>query len=114
MQRSCVYEKGGAGMRIKGVIFEDDKGREFVMVCGELYPAAAKVFALKGWQRRRLVPLQYTERELRHIARGVHAALRDIIEYLSTTIGGVDDNISNQANCVNSLPKPQKASLHAR
>ena len=98
-------------MRLKGVIFEDDKGREFVMVCGELYPAASKVFALKGWQRRRLVPLRYTERELRQTARGVHAMLTDIVEHLSTSVGCVDNGISYKANCVNSLSKPQKRSL---
>lgn len=101
-------------MRIKGVIFEDSQGREFVMMCGELYPEAAKVFALKGWQRRRLVPLQYTEPELRHIAKGVHATLTNLIEHLSTTIGCESDEVSRKANCVNALPKSQNTSLHAR
>lgn len=69
-------------MNVKGFIIEDNQGREFVVVCEPPYRQLGRTFALRGWQRRRLVPLQYTERELRKIAGGVLATLHDLFRRL--------------------------------
>ena len=69
-------------MNVKGFIIEDDQGREFVVVYEPPYRQLGGTFSLRGWQRRRLVPLQYTERELRTIASGVLAALHDLFRSL--------------------------------
>ncbi len=69
-------------MNVKGFIIEDDQGREFVLVCEPPYRQLGGTFSLRGWQRRRLVPLQYTERELRKITGGVLAALHDLFRSL--------------------------------
>jgi len=72
-------------MKVKGFIFEDDQGREFVMVCEQLSDRSAKTFALRGWQRRRLVPLQYTEQEYRQIVAQVLLTLDDLYSSLAST-----------------------------
>ena len=69
-------------MNVKGFIMEDDQGREFVVVCEPPYNRLGGTFFLRGWQRRRLVPLQYTERERRKIASGVLATLSDLFRSL--------------------------------
>ena len=69
-------------MNVKGFIIEDNQGREFVLVCEPPYRQLGGTFSLRGWQRRRLVPLQYTERELRKITGGVLAALYDLFRSL--------------------------------
>ena len=69
-------------MNVKGFIIEDDQGREFVVVCEPPYRQLGGTFYLRGWQRRRLVPLQYTERELKKIAGGVLATLHDLFRCL--------------------------------
>ncbi|MEK9140678.1 MAG: hypothetical protein AAB308_06470 [Nitrospirota bacterium] len=69
-------------MNVKGFIIEDDQGREFVVVCEPPYRQLGGTFALRGWQRRRLVPLQSTERELRKIAGGALATLHDLFRSL--------------------------------
>ena len=48
-------------MNVKGFILEDDQGREFVMGCERPYAQLGRTFLLRGWQRRRLIPLQYSE-----------------------------------------------------
>jgi hypothetical protein len=65
-------------MNVKGFIIEDDEGRELVMVCEQSYAASRKTFALRGWQRRRLVPLRCTEPELRRMVGGVLTTLHDL------------------------------------
>mgnify|MGYP006313133501 CR=1 FL=1 len=65
-------------MNVKGFIIEDDQGREFVLVCEPPYRQLGGTFSLRGWQRRRLVPLQYTEREIGEITSGVLATLNDL------------------------------------
>jgi hypothetical protein len=76
-------KKGGETIvNVKGFILEDDQGREFVMVCEKPSLQSGKTFYLRGWQRRRLVPLQYTERELRRIVGGVLATLDDLFKSL--------------------------------
>ena len=69
-------------MNVKGFILEDDQGREFVMVCEKPYLQTGRTFFLRGWQRRRLVPLQYSEQELRRIVGGVLVALDDLFRNL--------------------------------
>lgn len=69
-------------MNVKGFILEDDQGREFVMVCEKPYLQPGRTFSLRGWQRRRLVPLDYSERELRRIVGGVLVALDDLFTNL--------------------------------
>jgi predicted component of type VI protein secretion system len=69
-------------MNVKGFIIEDNQGREFVLVCEPPYRQLGGTFSLRGWQRRRLVPLQYTEGELRKITGGVLATLHDLFRNL--------------------------------
>lgn len=69
-------------MNVKGFIIEDDHGREFVVVYEPPYGRLGGTFSLRGWQRRRLVPLQYTEGELRKIAGGVLDTLHDLFKSL--------------------------------
>ncbi|CUS31248.1 hypothetical protein COMA1_10011 [Candidatus Nitrospira nitrosa] len=69
-------------MNVKGFILEDDQGREFVMVCEKPYLQPGRTFSLRGWQRRRLVPLHYSERELRRIVGGVLVTLDDLFKSL--------------------------------
>jgi hypothetical protein len=69
-------------MNVKGVIMEDDHGKEFVVVCEKPYKQPGKVFALRGWQRRRMVPLHCTRQELREITGGVLMTLDDLCQSL--------------------------------
>jgi hypothetical protein len=69
-------------MNVKGFIMEDDHGKEFVVVCERPYKQSGKVFALRGWQRRRMVPLQCTEQELHQITGGVLMTLDDLFQGL--------------------------------
>ncbi len=69
-------------MNLKGFLLEDGQGREFVMVCERSHMRLGKTFALRGWQRRRLVPLHHTKQELREIAAGVLITLNDLFESL--------------------------------
>lgn len=85
-------------MNVKGFILEDGRGREFVMVCNRLGPQSGRTFALRGWQRRRLVPLQYTERELRKIVGGVLITLNDLFKSLPRFHDDVDDTSSDTAS----------------
>ena len=77
-------------MKVKGFIVEDDQGREFVLVCEQLTDRAAKMFALRGWQRRRLVPLQYTEQERRQIMAQVILTLNDLFVSLPSLYEDMD------------------------
>ena len=74
-------------MHVKGFILADDQGREFVLGCERPYTQIGQKFFLRGWQRRRLVPLQYTERELRQIVRGVLVTLKELFEALPRFLG---------------------------
>jgi hypothetical protein len=65
-------------MHVKGFILEDDKGREFVMGCERPYRQMGRTYVLRGWQRRRLVPVRYSDQELRQITRDVLIALGDL------------------------------------
>ncbi len=69
-------------MNVKGFILEDDQGREFVMGCERPYAQLGRTFLLRGWQRRRLIPLQYSEREARHIVGEALIALDDLFSTL--------------------------------
>lgn len=65
-------------MNVKGFILEDDQGREFVMGCEQPHAQRERTFLLRGWQRRRMIPLPYSERETRHFAREALLALNDL------------------------------------
>lgn len=66
-------------MQVKGFIMQDDQGQEFVMVCQSPSERFGKVFQLRGWQRRRLVPLPHTEREYQEIVAGVLLTLSHLM-----------------------------------
>lgn len=67
-------------MQIKGLIMEDSGGKEFVMVCDSPTNPAGKVFSLSGWQRKRLVPLRYTEREHQQVVTAALLSLGHLLE----------------------------------
>jgi hypothetical protein len=69
-------------MNVKGFILEDDRGREFVMGCERPNAQLGRTFLLRGWQRRRLIPLQYSEREARHVVEEALMALDDLFSTL--------------------------------
>ena len=69
-------------MHVKGFILEDERGREFVLGCEHPYNEIGEKFCLRGWQRRRMVPLRYTEPELRQIVGGSLLALHEFFDAL--------------------------------
>ena len=69
-------------MELKGFLMEDEQGQEFVLVCEKPYRQPGKVFALRGWQRRRLVPLQCTGQDLRHITGEALDTLTELLPRL--------------------------------
>jgi hypothetical protein len=83
-------------MNLKGFIIEDDQGREVMMVCEQLQVGPVKTFALRGWQRRRLVPLQYTEQELHRIINSIAITLNDLFMSLPRNREESGDDVSNQ------------------
>jgi hypothetical protein len=99
-------------MNVKGFILEDDQGREFVMVCEKPYLQAGRTFSLRGWQRRRLVPLHYSERELRRIVGGVLVTLDDLFKSLPRFSYSRDTSLpqseASMASKVRKLPALRK------
>lgn len=95
-------------MRLKGFILEDGQGREFVMVCERSQMQVRKIFALRGWQRRRLVPIHHTERELRHIVGGVVVELNDLFDILPRRLEHVGKVCSSKKSSSGTPP------LHVR
>lgn len=83
-------------MNVKGFILEDDQGREFVMVCEKPYAKPGRTFLLRGWQRRRLVPLHYSERELRQIVGGVLLTLEDLFKTLPRVPDRIETSCSTR------------------
>ena len=81
-------------MTVKGFIVEDDEGREFVVVCERPYRQFGGAFLLRGWQRRRLVPLHYSERELRRIVGKVLISLDDLFKSLPRFSSNADMHLS--------------------
>lgn len=69
-------------MQVKGFILEDQRGREFVLNCEHPYNELGEKFCLRGWQRRRIVPLRYPEPEIRQIVEGALLALNEFFEAL--------------------------------
>lgn len=67
-------------MQIKGLIMEDAQGKEFVMVCDSSSIPTSQVFSLRGWQRRRLVPVRHTEREHDQIVAAALLVLNHLVE----------------------------------
>jgi hypothetical protein len=83
-------------MNVKGFIIEDDQGREVMMLCEQLQVGPVKTFALRGWQRRRLVPLQYTEQELHQIINRVAITLNELCMSLPRNREESGDDFSGQ------------------
>ncbi len=79
-------------MNVKGFIIEDDQGREVVLTCERLLGRSGSAFIIRGWQRRRLVPLQHTERELRQIVGQVWATLDELFRSLPRVVDKTDDD----------------------
>jgi hypothetical protein len=69
-------------MNVKGFILEDDQGRELVMGCERPNAKLGRTFLLRGWQRRRLIPLPYSEQEARHVVGEALMALDDLFSSL--------------------------------
>lgn len=84
-------------MNVKGFIMEDDQGKEFVVVWEKPYLQPGKAFALRGWQRRRMVPLQCTGQELRQITGGVLITLNDFFQSLPRMPEVVENSPSDPA-----------------
>jgi hypothetical protein len=75
-------------MNVKGFILEDDQGREFVMGCERPNAKLGRTFLLRGWQRRRLIPLPYSEQEARHVVGEALMALDDLFSSLTKRCKG--------------------------
>jgi hypothetical protein len=102
-------KRQGGCMNVKGFIIEDEQGREFVLMCDQPYGRSVKTFSLRGWQRRRLVPLQYTERELRKIVGGVLATLNNLFRSLPRLLEHLDGASSGHATAA--IPLTSKTSV---
>ncbi|HEX5543847.1 MAG TPA: hypothetical protein VFX10_00055 [Nitrospira sp.] len=92
-------------MNVKGFIIEDDQGREFVLLCEQPFGRSVRTFSLRGWQRLRLVPLQYTERELRKIVGGVLVTLNDLFRSLPKLLEHISGVSSDHAGSVTPLTR---------
>ena len=95
-------------MNVKGFIIEDEQGKEFVMVCNQPYKKLGRTFSLRGWQRRRPVPPQQTERERRQIAGGALIALHDLLKRLPRCFDYEDDVSSNEGRHATPLRRTRK------
>lgn len=93
-------------MHVKGFILEDDQGREFVLECERPYAQVGQRYFIRGWQRRRLVPLPYTEEELRKIVRGVLGTLHELFEALPLFLGQQENHFSR--GCASSAEGGEK------
>jgi hypothetical protein len=92
-------------MNVKGFIIEDDQGREFVLMCEQPFGRSGRTFSLRGWQRLRLVPLRYTERELRKIVGGVLATLHDLFRSLPKLLEHIHGGSSDIAGSATPLTR---------
>lgn len=86
-------------MNVKGFIIEDDQGREVVMTCERLLGRSGSSFLIRGWQRRRLVPLQHTEQELRQIVRQVWTTLDELLRSRPRVPDKAEDDVEPHAGC---------------
>jgi hypothetical protein len=98
-------------MNLKGFIMEDDQGREFVMVCQRPSTKSGKVFLLRGWQRRRLIPLHHSEREARQIVEGVLITLDDLFKTFPRSVRDADKTCSDRTSSSARLLKSSRAVL---
>jgi hypothetical protein len=65
-----LWPKGVWSYASKGNHYGRRPSEGFVMVCQSPSDRLGGTFSLKGWQRRRLVPLHHTERESQEIVAG--------------------------------------------
>ena len=102
-------------MKVKGFILEDDRGREFVMGCERSsYAQVGRTFILRGWQRRRLIPLQYTEREVRHVVGEALIALHDLFSALLQRCHGQTMTAQPEESCQEIRHLPMKAARRSK
>lgn len=100
-------QKGGdIKVIVKGFILEDDQGREFVLTSERLLGQSGSAFWLRGWQRRRLVPLQHTERELRQIIGQILITLDDLFRSLPRLHDTVDERV--ESHVTSTMPDLKK------
>ena len=92
-------------MNVKGFIIEDDQGREFVLLCGQPFGRLGKICSLRGWQGRRLIPMQYTEGELRKIVGGVLVATNDLFRSFLRLLDRLPGVSSDNATSATSLSR---------
>ena len=92
-------------MNVKGFIIEDNQGREVVLLCEQPFGRSGRTFSLRGWQRLRLVPLQYTEQELRKIVGGVLVTLNDLFRSLPKLLEHISGASSDRADSVTPLTR---------
>jgi hypothetical protein len=92
-------------MVLKGFIIEDDQGKEFVLLCERPFGRSGRTFLLRGWQRLRLVPLQYTEQELRKIVVGVRATVHDLFRSLPRLLEHISGDSPNHSS---TTPLPRR------
>lgn len=78
-------------MNVKGFLIQDGQGKEFMVACRQPYAGSRTIFSLRGWQRRRLVPLQCTEQELRQIVAGALLTLNDLFLSLPRFVMDTDE-----------------------
>jgi hypothetical protein len=97
VRRSIVPRRRGRRitMHVKGFILEDDQGRELVLECEQPYTRIGQRFYLRGWKRRRSVPLPDTELELPKIVGGILVTLHELFETLPRFPGHREDDISS-------------------
>ena len=77
-------------MDVKGFIIQDGQGRDFVLLCEQSNVGLRNMFSLRGWQRRRPVPLQCTEQDLRRIVADVLLTLDALFTSLPRFMGDPD------------------------
>ncbi len=96
-------------MHVKGFIMEDDRGQEFVMLCQPPSERSGRIFSLRGWQRRRLIPLHHTERDSQEIMAGVLHTLHLLFTSPPQFTAETDDSFLPPRTYMTSqkrLPKP--------
>ena len=83
-----------ATMHVKGFILEDDQGREYILGCEQPGAQIGKTFLLRGWQRRRLIPLPYSEQERRMIVGEILLTLNELFATLPRLSENREDGVS--------------------
>jgi len=96
-------------MKVKGFLIQDGQGKEFMVTCRQPYAGSRTIFSLRGWQRRRLIPLQCTEQELRQIVAGALLTLNDLFLNLPRFITNTNESSCDTACSLIPPSKVRKA-----